>query len=81
MALVTLDTDIMILVDRNATVAHVQLEMAGFPVAEATGSAKRDKGDVHNENIAIDLAVGRALKNLVRQMVSRGTEAVKQATK
>ncbi len=79
MATVPLETEIMVLSDHNATVASVKL-LGPFPAIEATGASKREQFDVYDEDIAIDLAVGRALVKLGYQMVSRGHKRVKLAT-
>lgn len=81
MTTVNLATDIHVLLDKNATVAEVALsDIFGItPMATATGSAKRDKGDVFNQEIAVNLAVGRALENLGRQLRRKGEAQVAEA--
>jgi len=73
---------IEVLSDRNATVAYVSLfdEKPKLPMIRVTGSTKREPGDVYDEAIAMDLAVGRALSKLGRKLQRRGTNNVTAAT-
>lgn len=80
MPVIILDANVVVISDKNATAAHVEIEDAlGVPIQDATGSSKREQYDVYNESVAVDLAVGRAFQKLGRQMVSRGHKAVKTA--
>ena len=78
----TFTADVTVLVDRNATVAKVDLfddnDLTG-PVATATGSAKRDFSDKHDEDIAVGLAVGRAFESLGRKFTRLANKRVKEA--
>jgi hypothetical protein len=76
---------ITVLTDRNATVASVTLVDTYLGVLDggmgtATGSCKREQGDVYDETIALDLAVGRALIKLGWHMVRRAHRNVTSAT-
>lgn len=66
-----------VICDRNATTAQVMLLNT---LASTTGSSKREQGDVYNEEIAIDLAVGRALVKLGWQLIRSGSKQVASAT-
>lgn len=80
-----LTADITVLSDRNAAVAAVSLVSECTPVvsvlASSTGSAKREPGDVHDPEIALNLAAGRALENLGRKLKRRGEAQVRAASK
>ena len=85
-----ISVDVSVVGDRNATVAeviafhwHAPGRAASIPthLGAVTGSAKREQGDVYDEGIAIDLAVGRALVKLGHQMQRRGRAQVERATK
>lgn len=71
---------ITILHDRNATVAHAVFVADDNLLYEATGSAKREPGDVDNTGIGTALAVGRALAKISRRMIRDGNEMVGEAT-
>jgi len=77
--------DITTLISRNASVASVELFDLTNPIVSligvATGSAKREPGDMHDEAIAVDLAAGRALENLGRQLRRRGEAKVREASR
>lgn len=79
-----LSATVTILPDRNATAVSVSIEVCdrnGEPsLIEATGSSKREQGDIYNADIARDLAVGRAFEKLGRKLKSRGKRAVDLAT-
>jgi hypothetical protein len=84
MAISSLDAVVTVLSDRNATVAHVDLysplvASASESLGTATGASKRENGDRYSEAIALDLAVGRALESLGRQLRHRGEKAVRDA--
>lgn len=71
----------VVLVDGNAAVASVDLIDADTleTVATATGSSMRSPEDKHNEEVAVTLAMGRALEKLGRKLTRRGNGLVKQA--
>jgi hypothetical protein len=81
MSMRVLSADVVVLVDRNATVADAALSYGGGddPVITATGSSKREQGDVTDDEIAVSLAVGRALEKLGRDLRRRGEAQVKAA--
>lgn len=83
MAQIILTMDIEVLSDRNATVAQTYLasDCAGWPLATATGASKREQGDIYDQGIAIDLAVGRALEKMGRKLRQRANANVKAACK
>jgi hypothetical protein len=72
-----------ILSDRNATVAEVTYEdpEANWfdDLTVATGSSKREPGDLYDARIATDLALGRALEKLGKSLRKRAEKAVKAA--
>lgn len=82
-----MDTDthvqVSVLSDRNATVAEVIYDdpLATYfePLSTATGSSKREPGDLYDERIAYDLAIGRALVKLGNQLRRNAEKAVKKA--
>jgi hypothetical protein len=71
------------LCDRNATVAEVSfvVDYGYGPVtlSTATGSSKREPGDVHDDGIGLGLAVSRALINLGQSMERNMNKAVAEA--
>ena len=76
--------DVTILSDPYATVAQVSLLDTTVGVLDgglltATGSAKKEPGDVYDPVIDADLAVGRALVHLGERMISDGNRAVRRA--
>lgn len=80
MSMRVLSADVVVLVDRNATVADAVLLDGGvIPVITSTGSSKREQGDVTNDEIAVNLAVGRALEKMGRDLRRRGEAQVKAA--
>jgi len=80
-----LAVDITVLSDRNATVAQAEMlslcdaQVMPEAVATATGSSKREPGDIYNEDIAVKLAVARALTKLSRQLTSEARDMVAKA--
>lgn len=63
-------TNMLVLQDRNATVAQVGLTFRD-PSDDgllATGSSKREPGEVYDPEVGRDLAIARALKNLSYQV-------------
>lgn len=63
----TMSVNVIVICDRNATVASVKLAQwidGHFVTDGATGSAKREPKDVRDDVLATDLAVGRALVKL-----------------
>ena len=73
---------------KNGTAASVDLTQRGegawgvelsSTLATATGVSKRMQGDFYDENIAVNLAVGRALTNLGQRMVRKGNRQVRDA--
>jgi len=85
MSHVLMSVDVTALVSRNATVASVELldscDLVPVVITTATGSAKRQPGDVHDESIAVDLAIGRALESLGRKLRKRGEDKVREASR
>lgn len=86
MALTSLEANILVLSDRNATVASVALidpdsDYGTERRAIATGSSKREPGDVYDVDIATDLAVGRALVKLGRELQGNAQKRVEAAAK
>lgn len=74
--------DVIVLHDNYATVASVALQDDYFtPIADATGSAKKEPGDVFNPEIAANLAIGRALEKLGRKMRYQGVKQVEKASR
>lgn len=74
---------ITILTDDNASVAHVRL--LGFSddsvvLFEVTGSAKREQGDPRDPVIAVEMALGRALRKMSRRMLRDANLRVQAAT-
>lgn len=71
-----------IIVDRNATAARVMLcnSNGGQELITATGSAKREQGDRHDECIARNKALGRALVTLGQGLIDDSDRAVRLAT-
>lgn len=71
------------LVDKNATVAALYLVdlTGGIEVVSTTGASKREQGDVHDEEIAINLALGQALIKMGRELRRRGNAQVREAEK
>jgi hypothetical protein len=73
-----------VLTDRNACTTELRVRFAGRKY-RATGSAKREKGDVFNPRIGRTLATARALNDLAIQMEAdamaevTASEADKQA--
>lgn len=77
---------VQVLHDRNASVANVQLvkrtaEYFEPPLWEknASGSAKREPGDVHDEGTAELFALSRAFLDLSRQLESEARKRVRAA--
>lgn len=72
--------NVLVLADRFATVAEATMvdEIEGG-VFVATGSAKKERGDVYDPVIDVDLAVGRAMVELGEQMIHGGKRAVRAA--
>jgi len=79
--LMTLEADMTVMNDRNASVALVHLfdSESGEVMAHATGASKREQGDIYNESVAVRLAVGRALQKMSREMISAANKEVKAA--
>jgi hypothetical protein len=74
---------ITILTDDNASVAHARLlgfSDDGVVVFEATGSAKREQGDPRDPVIAVEMALGRALRKMSRRMIRDANLRVQAAT-
>lgn len=73
----TLDLEVSVLVDDNATVVSVTLYDDGGRVGKvyATGSSKRHPGDPRNYGPAKQIALGRALIELGASLVTAGTAA------
>lgn len=74
---------VTVLTDANASVAHA--ELYGFTrdelvIFETTGAAKRQQRDPRDQVIAVELAVGRALAKMSRQMLRAGQRRVDAAT-
>ena len=64
--------NLIILNDRNATVAHASVTQwidGEMVTDEATGSSKREPGDTRDDVIATEMAMARALINLGRSML------------
>jgi hypothetical protein len=73
---------IQVLHDRNASVVNAQLAKGtGLEPPEyaykASGSAKREHGDVHDETTAEMLALARALQDLSRQLLRDARKRVR----
>lgn len=81
MSFVDLNVTVTALTDRNAAVASTELIKPDLDlVATATGSSKRENGDVYDLRIGTELAVGRALVNLGRQLIHNANEEVRKAS-
>lgn len=85
-----LSLDVEALVDKNAAVVRVRLEIpddlgamvAKYPMTEVwvvTGSSKRDKGDVSNPSLGRQLALARALEKLARELKRDASRQVQPA--
>jgi hypothetical protein len=61
--------------DRHGAAACATSPVSG-PLIQGTGIAKKEPGDANNETIAMNLAVGEALRDLGEQMRVMGTEQV-----
>lgn len=75
--LARMNVNVLVVTDRNAAVAHVSLPQADMETGEislheATGSAKREPGDSRDDMIAANLAMGRALENLGKDLQDTG---------
>lgn len=83
MSVSILSADIFVVSDHNATVASVILsdDQANKELADATGASKREPYDIYNKEIAVNLAVGRALEKLGRDMKRKALRQVKDVTK
>ena len=79
--LMTLEADMTVMNDRNASVALVHLfdSESGEVMAHATGASKREQYDTYNESVAVKLAVGRALQKMSRELISAANKEVKAA--
>jgi len=67
--------------DKNASVVNLQLDKYGLYAFKASGSAKREQGDVHDETIGELIAAARAFQSLSRQLMSEATKRVNASTK
>jgi Domain of unknown function (DUF1876) len=69
------DLSVSGLVDRNASVVQVIYthydEGNGAYFTQATGSSKREQGDVFDAELGYELALARALQNLSRKIKSQ----------
>lgn len=74
-----LGMSVVVSVDRNATVSTAVAYLPHTTMS-ATGAAKRENGDPHRPDIALELAAGRALISLGRRMVASGRAGVTEAT-
>lgn len=66
-----LSVNLIVINDRNVTAASAEVTQwidGQMVTDQATGSAKRAPGDVRDDVIATELAVGRALVNLGRRL-------------
>lgn len=77
------DIRVSVKVDRDATVATADLNESGMPyavpLARATGSAVRQREDVHDPETATLLAVSRALGKLSAKMNKKARGRIKSA--
>lgn len=78
------DVRVTVICDANASAAHaeatrIDLDTAQILVFHGTGSAKREPGDRGNDNIATDIAMGRALVDLGIKIQNSGAEQVEEA--
>jgi len=64
--------------DRYGAAACARHPLYG-PLAQGTGIAKKEPGDAYNADIAVNLAVGEALRDLGEQMRVMGAEQVVEA--
>lgn len=69
-----LAVSVTVISDTYATAAAAE-----FDGVHATGSAKKEHGEVYNTDIAVDLAVSRALVKLSRLLQRRGNRRVTEA--
>lgn len=74
--------------DKNASVVNVQVAKRSaeqyYPALyefKASGSSKREQGDVHDEEIGELIAAARAFQSLSRQLMSEATKRVNASTK
>jgi hypothetical protein len=65
---------IRVMTDRNATVAHIVSECMCHVLA--SGSAKRMPGETFSENVGIDLAVSRALREYASVLEEAALKAI-----
>lgn len=63
--------DVDTLTDRNAATASVTFHTRSKGSIHATGSAKRNSGDVYNDVSGEQLAVGRALMHLGKYLADK----------
>ena len=62
------------IVDRNSTVVQIDYDSLFSPVGDyttATGSSKREQGDIFDAELGYELALSRALQNLSRKIKSQ----------
>jgi hypothetical protein len=74
--------------DKNASVVNVVITSRPFDYSQpvryefkASGSSKREQGDVHDEEIGELIAAARAFQSLSRQLMSEATKRVTASTK
>jgi hypothetical protein len=74
--------------DKNASVVNVVVTSRPFDYSQpvrfefkASGSSKREQGDVHDEEIGELIAAARAFQSLSRQLMSEATKRVNASTK
>jgi hypothetical protein len=69
---------IQLIGDEDATVVKASAWI-GDDYYESVGSARRDPRDIPNASIGLNLAVGRAIRQLGRDILSDGQERVREA--
>jgi hypothetical protein len=74
------DLSVSGLVDRNASVVQVIYthydEDNGAYFTQATGSSKREQGDIFDAELGYELALSRALQNLSRKIKSKADDKI-----
>lgn len=63
----------------DVTVVKAELDIDGYEIFISTGASRRDPNDLRNNEIGVKLALGRAIRQIGRDILREAQEGVRGA--